>query len=210
MLQELWIRKEEQYEIDSIIDVLSWKGEEKDKQTEELDSSTDKFNFNDSVSFTDLNKQSRSQVDVKRLNSVKNVNSKHTIRSLLQEIQSPMFDSSFEYNRKHSGDNTGTAPYTDERKQKLIESLNGVIQPKSLKRSMSSTVKISKKNKSEGHNSLEFDKSYDQEVSLGRGSKNQNLSLDKSLSNSSNAKLTKSISKSKGSRSRKRNKGDGK
>jgi len=72
-----------------------------------------------------------------------------------------MFDTSFEYNRKHSGDNTGTAPNTDERKQKLIESLSGVIQPKSIKKSKSSQVKLSKKNKSEGYKSLEFDQSYD-------------------------------------------------
>ena len=78
-----------------------------------------------------------------------------------------MFDTSFEYNRKDSGDNTGTATNTDERrKQKIIDSLNGVIQPKSLKKTISSQVKTSKdskgkKNKSEGYNSLEFDHSYD-------------------------------------------------
>ena len=38
-----------------------------------------------------------------------------------------MFETSFEYIRKNSGDNNGTATNTDERKQMLIDSLNDVI-----------------------------------------------------------------------------------
>ena len=38
-----------------------------------------------------------------------------------------MFENSFEYHRKNSGENSGTATGTDEKRQRIIDSIKDVI-----------------------------------------------------------------------------------